>query len=62
MPHVKLSARNQNLELYYELHGSGKTKIIFIMGLLTEGSVWACEVREMIHKSDVFIDKIVYLE
>jgi hypothetical protein len=50
MPHVKLSARNHNLELYYELHGSGKTKIIFIMGLLTEGSVWACEVRKMIHK------------
>jgi hypothetical protein len=45
MPSVKLSGRNQNLELYYELHGSGKTKIIFIMGLLTDGDAWACQVR-----------------
>ena len=45
MPLVKLSALNQNLELYYELHGSGKIKILLIMGLLTDGSVWACQVR-----------------
>jgi hypothetical protein len=44
MPLVKLTARNQNLDLYYELHGSGKTKIIFIMGLMTDGGAWACQV------------------
>jgi hypothetical protein len=45
MPHVKLSAENQNLELCYELHGSGETKIILIMGLLTGGEAWVCQVR-----------------
>ncbi|CAF0906031.1 unnamed protein product [Rotaria sordida] len=40
MPYVKFSALNQNLELYYEVHGSGKIKILFIMGLLTEGASW----------------------
>ena len=44
MPHVKLSALNQNLDLYYELHGQGKTKIIFIMGLLCDGGAWALQV------------------
>ncbi len=44
MPHVKFSALNQNLELYYELHGSGKTKILFIMGLLTDGAAWLLQV------------------
>ncbi len=44
MPLVMLTARNQNLDLYYELHGSGKTKIIFIMGLMTDGGAWACQV------------------
>ncbi|CAF2863280.1 unnamed protein product [Rotaria sp. Silwood2] len=43
MPHVKLSALNQNLELYYEVHGSGNTKILFIMGLLTDGAAWHCQ-------------------
>ncbi len=45
MPYVKLSARCQNLQLYYELHGTGKNKILFIMGLLTEGLAWSREVR-----------------
>ncbi|CAF1573675.1 unnamed protein product [Rotaria sp. Silwood1] len=40
MPHAKLSVLNQNLELYYEIHGSGKNKILFIMGLLTDGAAW----------------------
>ncbi|CAF1296060.1 unnamed protein product [Adineta steineri] len=40
MPHAKLTAENHNLDLYYELHGSGKTKIIFIMGLMTDGGAW----------------------
>jgi len=44
MPHVQLSALNQNLKLYYELHGSGKNKILFIMGLLTEGAAWIRQV------------------
>lgn len=45
MPYVKLSARNQNLELYYELYGTGKNKILLIMGLLTEGLAWGRQVR-----------------
>jgi hypothetical protein len=45
MPHVKLSAANQNLNLYYEVHGTGKTKILLIMGLLTDGGAWARQVR-----------------
>ena len=44
MPTVKLPAENQNLDLYYEVHGTGKTKIIFIMGLLVDGSAWICQV------------------
>jgi hypothetical protein len=46
MPHVKLTELNQNLELYYEVHGSGKTKILFIMGFLTDGGAWACQVSQ----------------
>ncbi|CAF2154983.1 unnamed protein product [Rotaria magnacalcarata] len=45
MPHVKLSAFNQNLELYYEIHGSGQVKILFIMGLLTDGGAWNCQTE-----------------
>jgi hypothetical protein len=44
MPHVKLSASNQYLELYYEIHGSGEIKILFIMGLLTDGAAWNRQV------------------
>jgi hypothetical protein len=49
MPHVKLSALNQDLELYYELHGSGKVKIIFIMGLMTDGGAWTSQVNQIYH-------------
>lgn len=45
MPHVKLPTENQNLEMFYELHGTGKTKIIFVMGLMTDGGAWVCQVR-----------------
>jgi hypothetical protein len=45
MPIIKLSALNQNLELYYEVHGSGEIKILFIMGLLTDGAAWGRQVR-----------------
>ena len=45
MPHVKLPAENQNLKLYYELHGQGENKILFVMGLLTEGAAWIRQVR-----------------
>ena len=45
MPHVKLSTSNQNLNLYYEVHGTGEIKILFIMGLLAEGSGWYRQVR-----------------
>ncbi len=44
MPHAKLSASNQNLELYYEVHGTGEVKILFIMGLLTDGAAWNRQV------------------
>ena len=48
MPHVKLPNENQNLELYYEVHGSGDTKILFIMGLLTEGAAWILQVKQFL--------------
>ena len=44
MPVLKLSSANQNLELYYEINGEGETKILFIMGLLTEGTAWYRQV------------------
>lgn len=42
---MKLPAENQNLELYYELHGSGKTKVLFVMGLMTDGGAWIRQVN-----------------
>jgi len=45
MPYVKLSSANQNLELYYEVHGTGKIKILFIMGLLADGAAWFRQVN-----------------
>lgn len=44
MPLVKFGVENQNLELFYEVHGTGKTKVLFIMGLLTEGLAWIYQV------------------
>lgn len=44
MPLVKLSSANQYVELYYEIHGKGEIKILFIMGLLTEGTAWYRQV------------------
>lgn len=52
MPHVKLSKDNQYLNLYYELHGHGETKILFIMGLLTEGAAWIRQTEFFAEKSD----------
>jgi hypothetical protein len=52
MPHIKLSTLNQNLNLYYEVHGTGEIKILFIMGLLTDGAAWYRQVR---HKTIHFI-------
>ncbi|CAF1299384.1 unnamed protein product [Rotaria magnacalcarata] len=40
MPYIKLSSSNQNLELYYELHGSGEIKILLIMGYLADAAAW----------------------
>ena len=51
MPVVKFADENQNLEMCYELHGTGKTKIIFIMGLLTDGNGWMCQVSSIIISS-----------
>ena len=45
MPYVKLSSTNQTLNLYYELHGTGDEKILFIMGLLTDGVAWFRQVK-----------------
>jgi pimeloyl-ACP methyl ester carboxylesterase len=55
MPLVKFGADNQNLEMYYQLHGTGKTKIIFIMGLLTDGNAWMCQVRS------IFIPALIHI-
>ncbi|UJR12091.1 hypothetical protein I4U23_016269 [Adineta vaga] len=40
MPYVTLPVSHQNVTLYYEVHGSGPIKILFIMGLWTEGRAW----------------------
>ncbi|CAF1024350.1 unnamed protein product [Adineta ricciae] len=40
MPYVTLPVSHQNVTLYYEVHGSGPIKILFIMGLWTEGRSW----------------------
>ncbi|CAF0874511.1 unnamed protein product [Adineta steineri] len=52
MPHLNLSAVNQNLKLYYEIHGSGENKILLIMGLLTEGAAWSRQIEFFAAKSD----------
>ena len=45
MPYVTLPASSQNLRLYYEIFGSGENKVLFIMGLLTEGAAWCRQVN-----------------
>ncbi|CAF1319492.1 unnamed protein product, partial [Didymodactylos carnosus] len=40
MPYLKLPPSHQSVELFYELHGNGNTKLLFIMGLLTDGEAW----------------------
>lgn len=51
MPVLKLSSLNQNLQLYYEIYGEGEIKILFIMGLLTEGVGWYRQVRQFLHST-----------
>lgn len=51
MPYVQLSPLNQNLKLYYELHGTGEIKILFIMGLLADGEAW---YRQVSHRFFAF--------
>lgn len=62
MPVLKLSPANQNLELYYEIHGEGETKIMFIMGLLTEGTAWYRQVIDELcsfhHRHFVLLDRV----
>ncbi|CAF1304951.1 unnamed protein product [Rotaria sordida] len=63
MPHVKLSSLNQNLELYYEVHGSGEIKILFIMGLLADGAAWYRQTdffRQLSHYQCVSFDNRGY--
>lgn len=45
MPYLQLPTSHQNVKLYYELHGSGDVKVLFIMGLRTEGRAWRFQVR-----------------
>lgn len=45
MSYLKLPASHQNVKLYYELHGFGDVKVLFIMGLRTEGRAWKFQVR-----------------
>ena len=44
MTYLQLGAEHQNLRLYYELHGTGRIKIVFIMGLLADGASWIHQV------------------
>lgn len=46
MPHVTLPRSSQNLRMYYELFGTGENKVLFIMGLLTEGAAWSRQVNQ----------------
>jgi hypothetical protein len=45
MPYINLATSHQNVNLYYEVHGSGEIKVLFIMGLATEGRAWKYQVR-----------------
>ncbi|CAF1040835.1 unnamed protein product [Rotaria magnacalcarata] len=53
MPYVTLPVSHQSVNLYYELHGSGHIKVLFIMGLRTEGQAWK-------YQTDVFREKLNY--
>lgn len=44
MTYLPLGAEHQGLRLYYELHGTGRIKIVFIMGLLADGAAWIHQV------------------
>jgi hypothetical protein len=55
MPHIKLSTLNQNLNLYYEVHGTGEIKILFIMVLLTDGAVW---YQLMVSRDDLMTSRV----
>ena len=46
MPYLQLGAENQHLKLFYELHGTGQTKVLFIMGLLADGAAWIHQVHK----------------
>ncbi|CAM4905929.1 unnamed protein product [Rotaria socialis] len=52
MPYIKLSSSNQNLELYYELHGSGEIKILLIMGYLADAAAWYRQADFFAEKPD----------
>lgn len=56
MPYVTLPRENHHLKLYYQLHGDGETKILFIMGLLTEGSAWIRQVNRRVFSSSFIFD------
>ncbi|CAF1194927.1 unnamed protein product [Adineta steineri] len=53
MSYVTLPSSNQNIKLYYEVHGSGDIKVLFIMGLRTEGRAWK-------YQTDFFLEKSNY--
>ena len=54
MPHMKLPASHQNVKLYYEIHGEGEVKVLFIMGLRTEGRAWKFQVSNNVFQIYAF--------
>ncbi|CAF3744952.1 unnamed protein product [Rotaria sp. Silwood1] len=53
MPYVTLPVSHQSVKLYYDVHGSGPVKVLFIMGLRTEGQAWK-------YQTDFFLEKSKY--
>ncbi len=51
MPHIKFSALNQNLELYYELHGSG---------LLINGGCFREQPKYQVYRTRKSSNEILY--
>lgn len=48
MSYVTLPVSHQSINLYYEVHGSGPIKVLFIMGLRTEGKAWKYQVKGIV--------------
>jgi hypothetical protein len=58
MVYVQFGVEQQYLRLYYDVHGSGQTKILFIMGLLADGDAWSFQVDVLDRKQRIIFQSI----